>query len=238
MRGMCGCGLRSYSGFFFIVYCFLFSPVVYGQGGKDVLQPRNVKILEEHKDARGNTVRTIKYDLGRDQVTETVVIPLRSAVNVRPINADTLNKDSVLLVVNKGHYNLEVYYRRKLVRSYKAVFGPKPLDNKCMAGDRCTPEGWFTIRSKNPASKYHKFMLLDYPDDSAISRFERLKERGKIPSTARIGGDVGIHGVWKGGDDMIELGVCWTDGCIALKNKDIDELYTFTQAGTRIFIRK
>jgi murein L,D-transpeptidase YafK len=133
---------------------------------------------------------------------------------------------------------LQVYYRRKLIRNYKAVFGPKPLERKCMEGDRCTPEGWFTITQFNPGSKYNKFMKLNYPNDSSYAYFNRLKEQKKIPTNAKIGGDVGIHGIWKGGDDMIELGVGWTDGCIALKNKDVDELYTMVTVGTRVLIRK
>ncbi|MCB0697519.1 MAG: L,D-transpeptidase, partial [Chitinophagaceae bacterium] len=49
---------------------------------------------------------------------------------------------------------------------------------------------------------------------------------------------VGIHGIWDRGDDMIELGVGWTDGCVALKNADMDELYKIAGMGTRVFIKK
>ena len=67
-----------------------------------------------------------------------------------------------------------------------------------MEGDRCTPEGTFRISSKNGASKYDKFMGLNYPNDSSIARFNRLKASGQLPASARIGGDVGIHGIWPG----------------------------------------
>jgi lipoprotein-anchoring transpeptidase ErfK/SrfK len=203
-------------------------------------EPRGtMTVLDEHKDAKGNTVRVIEYRQGGSRITETITIPLPETVNVRvAIRPDTVNKDSVLIIVNKSKYRLELYYRRRLVRSYKAVFGPKPMENKRYSGDRCTPEGWFLVQNKNPNSKYHKFMLLDYPNDSSVARFNLLKERGAIPATAKIGGDIGIHGIWKGGDDMIEKGVCWTDGCIALRNKDVDELYDFVGVGTRVLIRK
>jgi murein L,D-transpeptidase YafK len=125
-----------------------------------------------------------------------------------------------------------------MVRSYKAVFGPKPLENKCMEGDRCTPEGWFKIKSKSPSSRYDKFMLLDYPNEASIIRFAQLKQQKKIPENAKTGNDVGIHGIWKGGDELIDMGVGWTDGCIALKNKDVDELYSLVAVGTRVYIRK
>lgn len=206
---------------------------------KELPPPTNVRTLEEHKDAKGNTVRTIQYDQAGKRTTETVIIPPKSAVNLRVrINPDTLNTDSVLIVVSKSKYSVEVFYRRKIIRYYKAVFGPKPLENKKMEGDRCTPEGWFSIKSKNPNSKYDKFLLLNYPNDSCTACFNRLKDNGSLSKNARIGGAVGIHGIWKGGDDMIENGVGWTDGCIAIKNKDIEELYTFTGVGTRVYIRK
>ncbi len=199
--------------------------------------PQNVKVISETKDKNGNLIRTIQYTLNGKKVTEIQKMPGNVSIRV-PINPDTMNKDSVLVMVNKSQFRLEVYYRRKIIRSYKAVFGPKPQENKCVAGDRCTPEGWFTIKTKNPSSKYNKFMLLNYPNDSSIARFNKLKETGKIPKTAQMGGDVGIHGIWKGGDDMIDMGVNWTDGCVAIKNKDVDDLYTLIGVGTRVFIRK
>lgn len=198
--------------------------------------PRDVRILEEHKDKSGNTVRTIQYYQGNNRFTETQI--LRPVVSVMvPVNPDTLISDSLMVVVNKSKFTVDVYYRRRRIRSYKAVFGPKPLENKMREGDRCTPEGWFTIRNKKP-SKYDRFMLLDYPNDSSIARFNAMKEKGLIPASARIGGDVGIHGVWKGGDDMIDLGVNWTDGCVALRNKDIEDLYALVTVGTRVLIKK
>lgn len=201
--------------------------------------PRNIKVLSERNDGKGNIIRIVQYDQGAAKIKETLIVPINQNVGLHAlINPDTLDKDSVLLIVNKSKFTLEVVYRRKIVRSYKAVFGPHPLENKKMSGDRCTPEGWFRIQNKNPNSKYTRFMLLDYPNDSSVANFNSLKTNGKIPKSAKIGGDVGIHGIWKGGDDMIEMGVCWTDGCVALKNKDIEELYKFTSIGTRVLIKK
>ena len=224
----------------------LFSPATYGQvkskndkapKSDAPLRPRELKVLEEHKDKNGDIVRTIQYYLGTQRITETTITPSYERMHA-PINPDTLNKDSLFVVVNKSKYSLDLYYRHKKIRSYKAIFGPKPLENKKVEGDRCTPEGWFTIKNKNPNSKYNKCLMLSYPNDSTIAAFNRMKAAGTIPPSATMGGDVGIHGIWKNGDDMIELGVGWTDGCIALKNKDIDELYTFISTGTRVFIRK
>ena len=208
---------------------------------KPVSKPSNVRVVEEYCDSKGNLVRTIQYEQNQQRITETIIKPQPKVRKVnlhRLIKGDTLNKDSVEIAISKSKYKVDVYYKREMIRSYVAVFGPRPMENKCMEGDRCTPEGCYKIRRKNPASQYNKFMLLDYPNDSARMRFNSLKENGMIPKNAKMGGDVGIHGIWNGGDDMIELGVGWTDGCIALKNKDIDELYTFVGVGTRVVIKK
>ena len=217
------------------------TPVPPTDVANEVDKPTNVRVLEDYVDEHGNSVKVIQYDQRHMRVTETVIRPPRKTpvVNLhREIKPDTLVKDSLYIVVNKSQYKVDVYYRSKMIRSYLAVFGPRPLENKCMEGDRCTPEGWFKIKSKNPASKYTKFMLLDYPNDSSLVHFKELKDKKSIPQNAKMGGNVGIHGVWKGGDDMVELGVGWTDGCIALRNKDIEELYSFVGVGTRVHIKK
>lgn len=206
-----------------------------------VAQPRptNIKVLDEYKDGKGNIVRKIQFTEGMMRVTQTIIEPIRPTVGIRvPINLDTVKKDSMMIFISKSSYMLQVRYRGKIIRAYKAVFGPNPLMNKLMEGDRNTPEGVFRIANKNPASKYDKFMGINYPNDSAMARFNKLKASGALPASARIGGDVGIHGIWPGGDDMIQLGIGWTDGCIALKNKDIEELFTMVGVGTKVVIRK
>jgi len=213
--------------------------VVNLNGQKLAEHPTNIKVLSEYRDKAGNTVRTIRYTQGTVMVTETVITPKRHYAYLRvPIRLDTMKKELVTVQVNKSQYFVAVLYRKKMIRVYKAVFGPKPMQNKCMEGDRCTPEGWFKITSKNPNSQYNKFLGLDYPNDSTVARFNKMKDMGGVPKTAKIGGSVGIHGIWKNGDDMIELGVGWTDGCIAIKNKDIDDLYELVSVGTRVQIVK
>ncbi len=199
--------------------------------------PTDIKILEERRNAAGDIVRTIQYTQGGKRVTETRIIKQFQSLT-QPINPDTLNRDSLFVVVSKSRFVLDVYYRRKKIRSYKVVFGPKPKENKMMKGDRCTPEGKFLVLNKHASARYDKFIQIDYPNDSSRVRFEQLKKRGAIPANAEIGGDVGIHGIWKGGDEMIDMGVGWTDGCIAMKNKDIEELYGILDVGVKVFIRK
>lgn len=201
---------------------------------------RNLKLVKEYKDSKGYTIREVQYTKGLMRVSETIIIPPSNEYRAihTPINPDTMDKKEVTILVDKAHYYVKVFYRKRPIRMYKAVFGPKPMLNKCMEGDRCTPEGSYKITMKNPNSKYHKFMLINYPNDSAVVRFNKLKAAGRVPATAKIGGDIGIHGIWPGGDDMIEMGVGWTDGCIALKNRDVDELYAMVGIGTQVTIKK
>jgi murein L,D-transpeptidase YafK len=199
--------------------------------------PTDIRVLKEERNANGETVRTIQYMLNGRRVVESSVLRPVARLNV-PLKADTLDPQHLLVVITKSRYVLDVFYRRAKVRSYKVVFGPRPMENKMMKGDRRTPEGWYRIDNKHISGQYNRFMHIDYPNDSSMIRFELLKRRGTIPPNAELGGDVGIHGVWKGGDDMIENGVGWTDGCIALKNKDMDELYSLVPVGVRVLIRR
>lgn len=200
---------------------------------------RNLKVLSEMSDGHGNIVRVIQYNKGLLRITETIIKPkeLRVGGYFVKINPDTMDKKEVLVLVEKSKYTVEVLYRRRPIRKYKATFGPQPKQNKCMEGDRCTPEGSFTITNLNPNSQFNKFLLLSYPDSKDWDRFNALKKEGKIPSSAKIGGSIGIHGIWRGGDQLIDLGVGWTDGCVALKNKDVDELFSLVGIGTKVVIR-
>lgn len=212
---------------------------VFAQGSGQPEKPKDIKVVREYEDGKGNIIRELQYKQGAMIVTETVIMPKPVKVGAgMPIRPDTLNRDSLIIYVDKSRYELKLFYKRQLIRRYRAVFGPNPGLNKQMEGDRNTPEGWFTITRLNPNSKYNKFMELSYPDKRHYENFERLKQKGVIPRSARIGGNVGIHGIWKNGDDMIELGVGWTDGCVAIKNCDMDELYKMAGIGTRVFIKK
>lgn len=202
-------------------------------------RPTNVKLIDEYKDGKGNLVRIVQFSEGLMRVTQTIIEPIKPKIGLKvPINMDTVRRDSLMIVISKSNYMLQLRYRGKPIRTYRAVFGPNPMQNKNMEGDRNTPEGVFKISRVNPASKYDKFLGLNYPNDSSIARFNKLKASGVLPASAKIGGDVGIHGIWPGGDDMIQLGIGWTDGCIALQNKDIEELYSMVGVGTKVVIRR
>lgn len=148
-----------------------------------------------------------------------------------------------VLYVHKTQRRLLVIDDKVLVRDYPVVLGPQPRGDKCMRGDGRTPEGDFFVCVKNPFSKYHKGLGLNYPSPrhaeeayrlGAISGEEylRILRANEImtlpPDNTSLGGDIFIHG---GG-----LGHDWTLGCVALRNADIDELFDAIPVGTPVKI--
>src|SRR5690606_14388487 len=131
-----------------------------------------------------------------------------------------------------------IVYKRKRIRQYRAVFGPEPQKDKMMEGDRCTPEGWFKIVAKRDHKNWQKFILLDYPTQRSRELFKQRKAKGLIPSNASIGGSIGIHGTFLSGVKMIDWGMGWTDGCVAMKPADIEDFYRFVFPGTRVYVRR
>lgn len=115
----------------------------------------------------------------------------------------------------------------RTLKIWPCVLGEVPVGDKHMQGDRRTPEGTFTFRDKYPHRQWHKFVWVDYPNEESWKRFKERKRSGTIPADARIGGEIGIHGVPTGMDHWIEQGSDWTWGCIALRNDDLDEIYPF-----------
>ena len=77
---------------------------------------------------------------------------------------------------------------------------------------------------------------MDYPNQDSWRKFAQARARGELTTNDDIGGEIGIHGVEKGQDWLIDRQINWTLGCISLKNKDVDEIYLLLQRGTTIEI--
>jgi murein L,D-transpeptidase YafK len=109
--------------------------------------------------------------------------------------------------------------------------GLRGLGRKVHAGDRATPEGRYRIREKREgaATRWYKALVLDYPSAADRRDFRRAKRRGEVPAGRGIGGLIEIHG--HGGRETN-----WTDGCIALRNPDLDRLYAVVDVGTRVTV--
>ncbi len=152
------------------------------------------------------------------------------------INLKNLDKKAIAIRIEKSKYQLTIYYQKKPVKSYAIVLGANPKDDKFRQGDKRTPEGIFQVKELYYHSEWSKFILLDYPTPDSWRKFSQAKIRGLVKVNDDIGGEIGIHGVEKGQDWLIDRKINWTLGCISLKNKDIDEIYSLLQRGTAIEI--
>ncbi|HSU29434.1 MAG TPA: L,D-transpeptidase [Chitinophagaceae bacterium] len=142
------------------------------------------------------------------------------------------------LLIDKSDYELSLYDDKGWYATYPVVFGNASLADKKMEGDKNTPEGVFHINSKRIHEKWYRFLGIDYPTKESWEKFNQRKERGEIPSTARIGGSIGIHGTWPHEDFVVDRYKNWTLGCISMKREDVDEIFNFSPVGTKVTIRK
>src|SRR5512142_1746210 len=158
------------------------------------------------------------------------------------------------IVVSKSAYSLTLFRDDRAVKTYRAVFGKGYRDgDKRRKGDKRTPEGDFYVCAMHPSERFYKFLGLSYPSlkhaesglrSGTISQREyltikkALEEGRQPPWDTRLGGAVGIHGrtaaatVGTPTPGMEN----WTDGCIALDNADVDELFSVVSPGTPVTI--
>jgi murein L,D-transpeptidase YafK len=137
--------------------------------------------------------------------------------------------DKILIV--KSSRTMTLFSGEKVLRTYKVALGTVPRGPKRIEGDHKTPEGIYTIDAKNPQSRFHLSLHISYP--SAADR-EQARKLG-----ARPGGAIMIHGLEK---QFAYLGALhrqadWTDGCVAVTNAEIEEIWTLVPLGTRVEIR-
>lgn len=140
------------------------------------------------------------------------------------------------IIVQKSSYTLFLKYSGKLIKSYPCVFGGDPINDKRMMGDMCTPEGNFYITDIRDHFIWGHFIEIDYPNMNSWLKHDQAKYYNSIPADADIGGDIGLHGVADGLEYYVEAKNNWTEGCVALKNNDVNELATHLAVGTPVKI--
>ncbi len=133
------------------------------------------------------------------------------------------------IVIEKSARLMTVFRKGQPLRSYAIALGFAPSGDKTAQGDGKTPEGVFRIDRRNPNSRYHLSLGLDYP--RAADR-ARAAAAGVSP-----GGDIFIHGQPNGLGQRVTLTHDWTAGCIAVSNSQIAELWAVTPIGTEVEIR-
>lgn len=156
---------------------------------------------------------------------------------------------NVWIRISKRKRTVYVYRGTELIRKLPADFGTNLVSDKVQRGtlnspdDWRTPEGSFFVVSKNPNSKFYKAFVLNYPNaedarrgyrEGLISKEQhdaivQAEDRGMIPPmNTQLGGWIEIHGSGTGG------GTNWTQGCVAITNEQMDELWSIVHVGTPV----
>jgi murein L,D-transpeptidase YafK len=133
--------------------------------------------------------------------------------------------------VHKKERTLELLKSGQVIKTYKIALGGEPVGAKTKQGDHRTPEGVYVIDSRNAHSQFHRALHISYPN--AADR-ERARKSGASP-----GGDVFIHGLPNGYGFIgaAHRARDWTDGCIAVTDQEIEEIWNLVLNGTPIEIR-
>jgi len=136
--------------------------------------------------------------------------------------------DSVL--VNKSEKKLYLIANGKPFKSYHVVFGANPMGHKQQEGDERTPEGKYLLDYKKEDSAFYKAIHISYPNQNDI---ENAKKLGVSP-----GGFIMIHGQRNGLGwlSFVSQFFNWTNGCIAVTNSEMEEIWQAVNAGTPIEI--
>lgn len=161
--------------------------------------------------------------------------PLHSQAIIKRTTPLSKNND-YQIIISKKTYELKVYDDEGWYATYPCVFGSNDLRDKYMEGDKRTPEGDFKVALKKNTGKWAYELLLDYPNSESRAKFNQRKASGIIPRNARIGGGIAIHATRPQEEWTVDYFQNWTDGCISLKYKEAEDLYSYIPVGTPVTI--
>ena len=135
------------------------------------------------------------------------------------------------IIIDKYSRKCLVYHGGTKKYEYHVELGKNWVGDKRVKGDKATPEGMYKIVKKfgSNKTKYHKALLINYPNETDREEFKKEIAKGTLPRSAKIGSLIEIHG--DGG-----RGVDWTEGCIALTDSEMDVVYKIAMEGTPVTI--
>jgi murein L,D-transpeptidase YafK len=142
------------------------------------------------------------------------------------------------IIIDKSDYELKVYDEEGWYATYPIVFGSKDLGDKMKEGDRKTPNGSFKIILKKIHNKWGPELLLDYPNQTSLEKFNDRKRKGIISKTAKIGAGIAIHATRPEEEWTIDNFYNWTDGCVSVKYTEMKDLFSYIPVGTVVTIQQ
>lgn len=158
-----------------------------------------------------------------------IALLVLACVFALPAAQDQAKKVDRILILKAAH-TMTLMHGDEGLKTYKVALSTVPLGAKERNGDHKVPEGKYVVDRKNPQSQFHLALHISYPNEADRARARKL---GVAP-----GGDIEIHGLakryaWLG---ALHREHDWTDGCIAVTNAEIDEIYPLIQVGTTVEI--
>lgn len=166
-----------------------------------------------------------KVPLAKD-AAKAVPAPVAATPSL-PVVAAGVKADRIL--VDKSDRTLILYKGQTEVARYTGIrFGDAPAGHKQFEGDEKTPEGEYIINGRNPGSSYHRSLRVSYPNGRDVAF---AKAQGKSP-----GGEIFIHGQPNGYTGPT-IARDWTDGCIALSNAEITQIWRLVPDGAKIVVQ-
>ncbi len=152
-----------------------------------------------------------------------------SAFSISSGQAVSEQADRVIVIKHKRVMLLT--QNSSIIRTYKISLGKQPEGHKKFEGDQRTPEGTYTLDYRKLDSKFYKAIHISYPNEN--------DSRGAKNNGRSAGGQIMIHGLPKGYDDVgrVHRMFDWTDGCIAVSNDEMDEIWGLVADGTPIDIQ-
>ena len=157
------------------------------------------------------------------------------------------------LVVIRSEHKLLVMKNDMVLNTFRVALGSGGRKAKLQRGDHTTPKGTYQIKRVRDSERFHLFLQLDYPSvkDAITALASKIISKteynaivdahiaGKIPpQDTPLGGSIGIHGIGVETQDRIEIHQIadWTQGCIALRNDEVDLLKRYIKIGTEVSI--
>jgi len=136
-----------------------------------------------------------------------------------------------LVKVDKSENRMYLLENEKVIKEYHVAFGGSPKGHKEQEGDQKTPEGLYTLDYKKEDSSFYRAMHVSYPNQADL---DNAKSKG-----VSAGGFIMVHGQKNrlGWLSSITQQFNWTNGCIALTNKEMDEFMSLVKVGTKIEIQ-
>jgi len=135
------------------------------------------------------------------------------------------------ILVEKSRRRMTLFRDGDALHMYDVALGSAPVGHKQQEGDGRTPEGNYAVDFKNARSRFHLSLRVSYPRPEDR---ERARQHGVPP-----GGDIMIHGLprglgWLGALHLVRD---WTDGCIAVTNREIEQIWALVDTGIPIEIK-